>query len=184
MCDNNCCSILRQSVDSFLNRPFTFRVKRARGFIQKQNGCIAKNCACDCNPLFLPTRQHDPPFADICFISLWKLRNKLMRRCQICRADHLFIAGVLPAKTDIFQHAVGENHGVLWHKRYSFAKIFPTHIAKINTIQQYTTALRIVKPQKQLDNCCLSRPRWPHYSHRLPGFDIKRNIIKRAILRT
>ena len=64
------------------------RVQRTRRFVQHQNSRVSNQCTCDCNALFLPSRQRASQFAHISVVSFRERSNERIGLHQFRRFHH------------------------------------------------------------------------------------------------
>ena len=88
----------------------------------------------------------DAGTADHSLITVWKLLNKIMASCSLCRRNHLFFRGIWISHTDVIHDALFEQERILKYEADLIHQRIQRNIPNVNAADLNTSVSHIIKP--------------------------------------
>ena len=175
-------SALHQFVHRFLDQDFRTRIDRTGGFVQNQDGGVCQNCTCNCEQLFLTSRDVAGILVEHHVIAAWQCACEVIGVCQICGAFNLFICSILATIANVFTDGAIEQPGILQHHGKLAAQVSPGEVLDIDAIHQNLAAVDIVKAHQQFHQRGLACAGRSHNCHLLTRFHLDRKIVDHRVV--
>src|SRR5258706_10105860 len=135
MGNDECSPALFQALEGFQQMRLSFRVQRARRFIQNQDWRILEESTCDGESLPLAAREGDPSFTDFGLVSLRHRHDKFVSARGTGCSLNLLNGYPWSSICDIFTNAGREQNRLLQHKCDVLAQGLQGEIAQISPIK-------------------------------------------------
>ncbi len=153
---------LHQGVQALLDGGFHFRIERARGLVQQQDGCVLQHDPGDGHALALATRQLHSALAHLRVVAAAALQvGELVDEGGGFRAFgglvHLRVRGIGAAVEDVVAHRSMQQGGVLRDHADGLAKAVLGHVGDVLAIDEHAAGLDVVEAQQQVHERGLAR---------------------------
>ena len=161
-----------QAQHRLLNVLLGARIDTAGCLVQDQNAGVGEDRPGNRQQLTLALAQVAAPFGEQRGITVGQAVNKLLGIRQLCGLHHLGVAGIQATITNVRQHRVGKEIGILEDNTQLAAQFILLERAKVMAINIDRALVDIIKPGKQVDDCRLPGTSRANQRKGLPWFGV------------
>lgn len=143
-----------EGVEGVLDEAFAFGIEGAGGFVEDEDGGIAKDGAGDGDALTLATGEFDAAFTDDGFVAVGEGGDEIMG-IGLARGGFDLVLGGVPAGAgvgDVFPDAAAEKDDILRDEGHTGAKLPERIAAGRLAIDKDLTGVRIKEAEEQVDD--------------------------------
>ena len=157
---------------------FFGRVNRRGGVIENQHSGIGQDRSSNCQPLALPARQRQAPFANFGAVPVWQLIDELFGARQPSCPANLLLGRSRINKGDVLKDRRLEKKRVLEHDAHGSAKGLWVEGTNIDAVKANSPGVDVVETGQQASQGRFARPGSANKGNGLPRLDRKGQILE------
>ena len=181
MSDDKYRSALHQAVHTAFDEKLGTGINGARRFIKDEYDRVADRRACNRNKLTLPLRKVRAVGFEHGIVALGKMRDEVVRVCNLCSFDAVIVARIKPAVTDILHDSTREKVRILKHHAERTPEVTLFDAAHIYAVIGYLARVHIVETIDKIGDSGLARAGRTDKGDLLPALCIERYIMKHGL---
>ena len=177
--DNECRSVLHQTVERTLDGGLVFGIHAGKRLVQQQDWGVLQQRPGDRQPLALTSRESDCPLPDHGVIAMRKMRNEIVRVRGAGGILQLGLRSVRSSETQIVGNRSMEQVRVLCHDRNVVPDSAEGEFADVATVESDRPGLGIVEPVHKPDQGRFPCTARSHHTERLTFTQLERHVPER-----
>src|ERR1043165_781612 len=181
MRDDDRGAVAHHAFDRALNQLLRLGINRARRLIQDQQSRIESKRACKRDELLLSNRQSRTTLAHFSFVVILQALNKTVSVNFLRRPAHTLLGNVFTSETNIALDRSAEQKHFLKHDRKILSQRLEIPVAQINSIEQNSPALNVVKAHQEIRDRRLPGTGVTNKRDRLPRLDRERDVLQHPV---